>query len=329
MQHDSLERATIKSKRLHAVVLPALGGKIASLRWLPRNVELLQIPLAPYAQRTADMSFDEGDASGFDECLPSISECDVPTPHGSVHVPDHGDFWRLPWTFRRQDSSIWMEATGVSLPLRFERVLRLADSTGLSKVAKHSDPEALSIEYLVQNNGASPTQYIWSAHPLFTVDPGDRILLPESVTQVRVEGSARQRLGEPGGIIAWPRTKSRTGEDVDLSIAGKIEDEIGDKLYAIAPPEGWAAIERLGRGVRIEVRFDPTQVPYLGLWLCFGGWPEGKEVRQQCVAVEPCMAPVDSLAAAVEGRWAKRLGPGEMHRWRMQILVSNIGLINT
>jgi hypothetical protein len=83
-------------------------------------------------------------------------------------------------------------------------------------------------------------------------------------------------------------------------------------------------LERAQAGVRIEVQFDAQRSPWLGLWLCYGGWPEGNANRQQCVALEPCTAPMDSLAEAMAAGQARRLGPGESDEWGMRILVSSI-----
>jgi galactose mutarotase-like enzyme len=296
----------MQTDTLRATILPALGGKIASLRWLPGNIELLQAPLATYAPRTFTMGFDEGDASGFDECLPSVAACTVATPNGTTQVPDHGDFWRLPWDAVQEGNTIRMFATGVSLPLRFERVIGL-------------EADTLSLSYRVTNLGQAPVPYAWSAHPLFAVDPGDRIALPPSVTQVQVEGSARQRLGPRHTRHPWPQSASERMEAIDLSAAGGIEDGIGDKLFAKAPPEGWAAVERVQHRLRVEVQFDPERSPWLGLWLCYGGWPEGRTNRQQCVAIEPCTAPVDSLAEAIAAAQARQLEPGQSDEWPMRI----------
>ena len=52
-------------------VLPQFGGKVSSI--LVRDHELLQTPLLPYAERSRTMSFSEGDASGWDECLPAVT----------------------------------------------------------------------------------------------------------------------------------------------------------------------------------------------------------------------------------------------------------------
>lgn len=248
---------------LEVDVLPELGGKLSSLRCIPSNAELLQQPLAPYALRTMKMGFEESDASGFDECLPSVAACKVMTEGAVVLIPDHGDFWRLPWRCEEGNDEVHLSAKGVSLPFQFDKALRLSGSS-------------LEIRYTVSNIGREPLPYIWSAHPLFSVDPGDRIVLPESVKTVKVESSVGGRL-ETGGLLhPWPRTSTPDGMETDLSIANSVDACTGDMLYAAAPAEGWAALERMCKGIRIEVRFDPQKTPYLGLWLCYGGWPEGK-----------------------------------------------------
>jgi len=295
-------------------VLPALGGKIASMR--SNGVELLQQPLHSYAPRTATMAFEESDASGFDECLPSVAACEVNTPSGIVSIPDHGEIWRLPCEVKSQSrKEIHLTAVGSTLPLRFDRRLRLSKSS-------EGGSATLSIAYEVENMGQDTIHYAWSAHPLFAVDPGDRILLPSSVTKVTVEGSAGNRLGAKGAALSWPLAKSAAGNRVALDVTGDVSDNIGDKIYASAPPEGWCAIERKSAGLRVQVEFDPRLSPFLGLWLCYGGWPENGTRRQYCVALEPCTSPVDSLAAAMEDGHAKKLAPGQCDFWWMQIVTT-------
>jgi galactose mutarotase-like enzyme len=301
----------MQTDTLLVTVLPALGGKIASIRFLPDDHELLQAPLAPCVPRTMTMGFEESDASGFDECLPSVAACAIDSPGGTAHIPDHGDFWRLVWEHQQNGNEISMAATGVSLPLRFERRLQLDGAT-------------LAIEYRVSNLSDVPVPYAWSAHPLFAVEPGDRVVLPQSVKHVTVEGSAGGRLGAKHTRHPWPETLSTAGEPIDLSRTGSSEDSTGDKLFAPSPPAGWAAIERVRHGLSIKVHFDPKQTPWLGLWLCYGGWPEGKAHRQQCVAIEPCTAPVDSLAEAMRDASARTLSPGESNDWGMQIRVAHV-----
>src|ERR1700742_1612005 len=97
LAEDWAERAVLENKLLRIVTMPALGGKVASIQLLPSGEELLQQPLLPYAPRVPYMRFDDGDASGWDECLPSVAACEVQTPAGTVSIPDHGDFWQVVW----------------------------------------------------------------------------------------------------------------------------------------------------------------------------------------------------------------------------------------
>jgi len=69
----ALPRLILENDQLRAVILPTMGGKVGSLRVLPEDAEFLQQPLRPYGPRTRTMAFEEGDASGYDECIPSVS----------------------------------------------------------------------------------------------------------------------------------------------------------------------------------------------------------------------------------------------------------------
>lgn len=298
-------RLRMKTDTLAAEVVPELGGKIASLRH--NGLDLLQSPLNPYAERSSTIGYEDSDGSGFDECVPSVSACKIA---GGIRIPDHGEFWRLACEAEQPaDNEILLTAVGSILPLRFERRLRLQGDT-------------LRVEYTLENIGSVEIPYLWSAHPLFAVDKGDVVVLPKSTARVCVESSAHERLGEKGTQLCWPVADLRSGAKVDLSTTGDIRDRVGDKLYARAPLEGWAAVERKSIGLRVLVEFDASLTPYMGLWLCYGGWPERRSIRQQCVALEPCTAPVDSLAEAMEKGWARKLGPGQADAWWTAITVA-------
>ncbi|HZD48827.1 MAG TPA: hypothetical protein VE178_08775 [Silvibacterium sp.] len=310
----------LKTDTLSVEVLPALGGKVASIR--KNGIELLQQPLLPYAPRTMTTSFEESDASGFDECLPSVSACEFDSGAGRISIPDHGEFWRLPCEARSEgDHNVQLTASGSVLPLRFERKLHIVSDL-MHHDLMHHKREALQIDYRVENTGRDEVQYAWSAHPLFAVDPGDRILMPGSVVEVRVENSAGKRLGNHGAIHPWPFAQLSSGEMTELDRVGYESDNIGDKLYAAAPHEGWCAIHRRSAGLHVQVEFDPRLSPFLGLWLSYGGWPENGARRQYCVAIEPCTSPMDSLCAAIAAGQARTLSPGQCDLWWTRIVTS-------
>jgi galactose mutarotase-like enzyme len=325
------ENVLIQAGVCSLTVLPELGGKIASIRI--RDREMLQAPLAPLESRTRTMSFDAGDASGWDECLPSVAACAVSTAGGTAHIPDHGDLWRVEWErqgsgIRDQGSAAWNHANGrnpasitlcgtcFSLPLVMERRLALREAGGGWR---------LDLDYKLTNKGAYPMPWSWAAHPLFAVEPGDRILLPESIRALRVGGSAGGRLGKNGDTISWPVATPAGGGRTDLSVAQAPASGIGDKLFAgpLAENENWCALERPSAHLRIRVGLDPSMTPYLGLWICYGGWPDRPGPKQTCVAIEPSTAPVDSLAES--GPWSRLLEPGAYARWTMRVDFEPIG----
>jgi galactose mutarotase-like enzyme len=303
------ENVLIRAGNCSVSFLPHLGGKIASLRFA--DIELLQSLIDRLAPRTRTMSFDAGDASGWDECLPSVAACRVETAAGTVEIPDHGDLWRVAWQVVHADErSATLAGECFSLPLRLERSLELSETESGCRIA---------LRYEVANTGMHKVPWSWAAHPLFACEPGDTLRLPASITKLRLEGSGGNRLGKSGDTVAWPVAQLANGGETDLSQAGAADSGIGDKLFTgpLSPSENWCEILRPRAGVRIRMRFDPACTPYLGLWFCYGGWPERPGTKQMCIAPEPCTAPVDSLAA--NGPWSRALAPGESFRWPMEV----------
>jgi galactose mutarotase-like enzyme len=314
MEAVEKENVVISAGECSVTILPHLGGKIASI--LIGDRELLQSPLAPYAARTRSMSFDAGDASGWDECLPSVAACTVKTEAGKATIPDHGDLWRVEWKGRdqgignREQEPNTLRGDCFSLPLVLERTVGLTESAAGWN---------LRLDYTLINVGSFPAPWSWAAHPLFVAEAGDRIVLPSSIETLRLEGSAGGRLGKRGDTVNGPVATLANGRRSDLSVAKGPESKIGDKLFAgpLGYAENWCALERPKAGVRIKVGFDPVATPYLGLWICYSGWPDRPGKKQTCVAMEPATAPVDSLAKT--GVWSRVLGAGKTFSWTMTV----------
>jgi galactose mutarotase-like enzyme len=318
------ENVVMRAGDCSVTLLPALGGKIASIR--VGQQELLQTPLLPYAPRSRTMSFDEADASGWDECLPSVASCTVETANGVAAIPDHGDLWRVRWAEIRDQSSgsdlcesVSLRGECFSLPLALERTATLQETASGWK---------LELDYLLHNTGNSPTPWSWAAHPLFVAGAGDRIVLPTSIKSLRLEGSGGGRLGKGGDQVSWPVATLADGTTSDLNLAQGPESEIGDKLFAgpLGRAENWCVLERPKAGLSIRIAFNTAATPYLGLWICYGGWPERPGAKQICVALEPATAPVDSLAQT--GTWSRTLGAGETFSWTMTVEIQSIVKVN-
>jgi galactose mutarotase-like enzyme len=308
------ENVLIRAGSCSMAFLPDLGGKIASIRVGPH--ELLQAPLVPYAPRNNSMPFHDGDASGWDECLPSVADCSVQTSSGPFAVPDHGDLWRVAWqTVASTPNSLTLRGQCFSLPLTLVRAVTLIETEKGWRI---------SLSYKVTNTGSAPTPWAWSAHPGYAAEADDKLILPASIHHLLLEGSGGGRLGKNGDHVDWPIAKLVSGGQTDLSVGQTPDSEIGDKLFAgpLAPAENWCALERSRLGLRLKVSFDPAATPYLGLWICHGGWPDRPGPKQTCVAIEPTTAPVDSLAKT--GPWSRTLAPGESFSWPMIVDIESI-----
>src|SRR4051812_16779214 len=87
------------------IVLPDLGGKIVSIRSKSTGVEFLwQDPTRPYRRPIYADEFGNYDASGFDECFPTIAPAPYPeAPWASIAIPDHGELWCTPWRSEQLD----------------------------------------------------------------------------------------------------------------------------------------------------------------------------------------------------------------------------------
>jgi hypothetical protein len=300
---NSEETLTLQNEFLQIRILPAFGGKISSLGSARTGEEFLLPPLHRYRQVSRTAGFHEGDLGGFDECLPSVSICE--STSDEPPVPDHGDLWRSKWHIDSYDRPITIHADSLSRPLRLTR---------------HSwlDGPSLVLDYDLLNLSDSPTTWLWSAHPLLRIEAGDRILLPDEIKEVVVEYSAAG-VFEKNSAIGWPQAQSALGTAIDLSTVGKRDGVTAHKLFARVGRSGWAGLYRKRTGQGLVLRFDPTALPFLGLWICSGAWPETGTEKQYTVALEPTTSNVDSLASAEQNGTARSLGARRRCQWRLEL----------
>jgi galactose mutarotase-like enzyme len=305
---------TLHNDRLRVHILPEEGGRITSFFDMRSRIEFLLQPSEPYGQPgPLDPwdCFENSACAGIDDCLPSVGACGPETPGGPV--PDHGDFWRLRWNVvsTSESDSVSMAATGYSRPLLFEKQLVLHDSS-------------LEIRYRIRNMEDTPVPFLYALHPLFAIDPGDRIALPPEVSTVQVESSRLGRVGVPRSVIDWPKPGG-AGSSLDLSRTEAISASTAEMLYTGRLRTGCCGLYRAQSGQGIAVRFDAEQLPYLGLWLCYGGWPEDAALpRQYAVAFEPTVAPQGTLAAALKHGQAPVIGA--YASFEFSIVLDRIGI---
>jgi len=96
----NFRRITLDNGVVRAVFLPELGGKMISLVRRASRGEFLLPPVREYRRATYGAAFEEFDTSGFDECLPTVAECQfLVRPTREQRLRDHGEVWSSPWEY--------------------------------------------------------------------------------------------------------------------------------------------------------------------------------------------------------------------------------------
>ena len=270
MRRDE-SKAYSANSELFVEVIPAEGGRISSLKSLRSRLEFLTQSRrrGPYPQAGLDTRFQEGSCAGIEECLPTVGPSGPETEVAR----------------RRITATFGNYLGGCSRPL-----------TGMSAcpqldLAGRSDSPSDSLWrtrpwYAVKNIGSTTRSFLYACHPLFAVSRGDRVLLPREIRELRLDYSKGDRLGMPGSTICCPVTQ----EGLRLDVADGPEAGTAEMFYSSRLNEGGCGIDRKISGQVLEVSFDSKPLPYLGLWLCYCGWPSDGE--------EPCN---------MRWRWSPRL----------------------
>ncbi len=159
---------------------------------------------------------------------------------------------------------------------RFERELTLLSN-------------GLATHYKVTNIGSKPLPYLWSQHCLLACHPEERILLQGiDLTQL-------------------------SNEPAYLDQIFGMESGYFHKSYSWVQDHAEVGIEGHDGGIRFS--WSEQDLPCLGLWLDYGGWPFDEPVHQ--VALEATTAPADDLAQAINQKHERWIAPGEHHHWKV------------
>jgi galactose mutarotase-like enzyme len=312
---DGLEHVAVENADLRAVFIPELGCKMTELRNLRTGSQFLLAPQSVggrYRRASYGADFADFDTSGFDECFPAVAagpyrSLSAPDRETNVKLPDHGELWSRPWTYRAEGEEAVFSIDGVVAPYRFEKRVRLAGNVLVSS-------------YTVRNGSPEPFTFLWSAHPLLHVRPGSRLLLPEEIDTVFLNWSSDDLVGKFGDRVPWP-CLNPSDRARNFGIVQERSLGVAVKAFTDVLHEGFAGIYDSAANESLMLEFDPQRVPYLGLWLCYGGWPVGVNHRHLTVALEPCTGRPDALDQAVQRGECVELAPEEEYRWTLSLSV--------
>ncbi len=286
-------------------VLPGLGGKIASIRNQGREL-LAKNPRKAYTLARYAAPYAEFDASGFDECFPTIGPCPYPDyPWAGIEMPDHGELWSLPWLCQAAGNQLRLETSGIHIPYHFTKTISITEGGDIRFQYRVSNPTPFSFRFL------------WSAHPLFAPQPGMRIVLPAE-TRVLVDWSKNDRLGKIWQEHPWPLTQDNNHNPVDLGLVLGSEAGLVDKLYTTHLSEGWCALYNPQDGRYTAFVFSTLQIPYVGLSINLGGWPVDAPGYYN-LGLEPCSGFPDRLDQAIHRGDCPTIAPFASLEWEMEL----------
>ena len=306
-RHGHFRAVALENDRLRVVLVPEIGAKVVSLVDRASGREWLYQPTLPPVRPEPDEAFTAENAYGWDECFPGVSVGTYPVdPWRGERLPDHGELWSRAWSLEVEGEAAVTVVEGARFPYSFRRALRL-------------DGARLLADYTVENRSRFPFPCIWLAHPLLATEPGMRLEVPGS-PRFRVDSSTGSGLPARDEQVAWPPTATRDGETLDLSIAPGPDVSLALKLYserlqrgaaAVVAPDGW-----------LGLRFDPAAVPFLGVWLDYGGWPAPGQGLYH-VALEPSTGDADHLDVALDRGSCSVLPPTGRLTWQLELLVGS------
>jgi len=293
----------IENSIYRTLVLPNLGGKIASFYHKPKEFELLfQHKGDIYQKPDLNSDFAAFDASGFDDCFPSIAKETFMYGNTAVACPDHGEIWCSAFSYEAlSQSTVRLKMTSKLLPYRYYKTISLTKS-------------GLELEYEIINDGNDDFHCFYTVHLLMNCYQDMHIFMPEDVNSV-VNVVDSSYLGRYLTEHHYPITKDTQGNTYRLDrvfprTAGKYE-----KYYAVNKiAKGICGAYFPKKDVRFTMKYDSDKLPYLGFWISEGGF----RGDYNC-ALEPSSGFFDSIKTAKENKKLNTIKPGENFKFDMSL----------
>lgn len=294
---------SLENEQLSVRLRPGQGAKLCSLLDRRTGREWLlpsQLPGRAYLQPTYGEDFSRYDTSGFDDCFPTVSACQA-GEHGPSW-PDHGELWSLPWEVEHQGDSLLARIEGRAWPYAFSRRIFLQG-------------DVLCLEYTLENRSDRPFPNLWSAHPLLQVRPGMVLRLPQGARTALLNQPSDRAFGSHGESKPWPELLP----GVDFSVVRSPCLGRAVKVFFPDIQEGMCGVHDPVSGEALTFAWNPSELPHLGLWLCYGGWPEDGRPGHLTVALEPCSGLPDRLDWAMQSGTCPTLPPGGRSSWGLRL----------
>ncbi|MBE6068408.1 MAG: DUF5107 domain-containing protein [Clostridium lundense] len=298
------ERSAIKIENdfLRVIVIPELGGKIASIFIKDKDFELLfQNKEQFYKTPQLYSSFEEFDASGFDDAFPTIDESNVFINGKNVVYPDHGEIRTAKFDYKLENEKVALKYKSAILNYDYKKTIYLQG-------------DRVVVEYNIENLGETEFPCIWAMHCLINCEKDMQLLFPKGTYKV-INVHESKYLGEVSKVHSYPVTKDKNGNNIHLDRVLDMTSNNEEKYYAHgAVNEGKCGAYYPSEDVTYNVYFDKKKLPYVGFWVTEGGF----RGDYNC-ALEPTNGYYDSIDIASKEEKILVLKPKEKLEFRIEI----------
>jgi hypothetical protein len=302
----------IETEKVLALFLPGQGAKMASLVYKPLNYELLvQRPSPRYSVQPFDGDYVAGECSGLDDMFPTIDLCYYDRyPWEGTKMADHGEVWSLAWEKVVEEARIYFSVNGIRFPYRLEKWVHFTREN------------ILRLDYRVTNLSPFDFDFVWSAHPMFYLEEGAELVLPEGIQHIVGTFSIPGDYVTYGNEFSWPVDALADGVLRDFRKLKPKTSGLAYKYFIKGQlPAGWCGVKYHQSNFSLILSFPVKQVPYLGILPNEGGWQDLYNIF-----LEPCTAPFDRPDAARYRGQVSTLQGGAVYEWHLNLtLVEGTG----
>jgi hypothetical protein len=298
------EAIALENAHVRAVILPTLGGRVWELDdrtsrhqwiWHRPDVSLNASPMGAV--------YEDVWAGGWEELFPN----DAPGTFAGRSLPDHGEWWTMRWEACELSS-------GTSARVRLSASSTVIKASCTKEFSLDSAASTVSVSYRIRSEEPEPFHFLFKQHLPVQLDPGCRLLLPGG--RVHPVDASFSTLATGPAPFDWPMAPASNGQAVDLSWVQPRTERTKEFVYVSDMPASWCGVEHPD-GASIRMDFDSQTLPFVWLFLTYGGW------RDLYTAVlEPCSNMPKDLAQAARLGQSARLEPGEEFKTTVKVTLA-------
>ena len=298
-QRDAVK---IENSSLKVIVIPELGGKIASIFRKDKNFELLfENKEEFYKTPEIYAPFDEYDAAGFDDAFPTIDKSSVIVAGKNIEYPDHGEIWSAKFDYKINDETVMLKYNSKILDYSYKKNI-------------HLQGDRVIVEYSIENSGKAEFPCIFAMHCLINCEKDMKLLFPKGTDKV-INVHKSRYLGEVSKVHNFPLTSDINGKHIYLDTILDSSAANEEKYYVLGEiKHGKCGAYYPSKDVTYNVYFDNYKLPYLGFWVTEGGF----RGDYNC-AMEPTNGFYDSIDTASRENKIQILKSGETLKFKIEI----------